>query len=104
VGIFEGSKFWYYLLLRSRVHLPATRLGLSALRTLPPRRALRYSLSLFDRHELIRGDIGDVILRTARPLDVDRADRLITAEPEGQRKIALRQVARPAADHAPLLS
>src|SRR5262249_15676879 len=61
------------------------------------------ALALFDDQELIRRDAGQVIFDAAGPLDVD-GGRRVFRETERQREIALRLVARSAADDAPLLA
>src|SRR5687767_13770699 len=61
-------------------------------------------LALFDEQKLIRGDVGDTVLLAAGPLDFDGRHRCVLAQAERQREVALRAVARAAADHAPLLA
>src|SRR6266478_5451969 len=48
-----------------------------------------YTLSLLDRDELIRGDVCQPLLGSARPLNFERRNLTVIAEPERQRQIAL---------------
>src|SRR5262245_51280561 len=62
------------------------------------------ALAFFDGDELVGRDVRHAILRAARPFDLERGDGRVLREPERNRQIALRRVARPAAADAPLLA
>src|SRR5215471_18561995 len=67
------------------------------------RSTLQYPAALINYHTPIGSDVREGLLRPARPLHLNGRG-CFCSEPEGQRQVALRTVAGPAADHLPLLS
>jgi hypothetical protein len=62
------------------------------------------SPTLVDSEELVRGNIGDLLAGAARPLDFEGRNQGVPTQAKCQSQIALRAIARSAADDVPLLA
>src|SRR3990172_1401314 len=62
------------------------------------------SLSFLDGDALVGRDVREPLFGPARPLDLERGDGAARAQAKRQREVALRAVARTAADPVPLLA
>src|SRR5205814_9119880 len=59
-----------------------------------------WTAALLHRDRLVRANVRQRVLAPARPLDVDAVDRCRQSEPERQRQLTLREVARSAPHRA----